>query len=294
MLGIKTAGHSGCKPGQHRGVSLPRLGAPCRIRKASDSESVSPISPDGTPSKGLLSTGCSGRVLLPVLIRSWRAGREDEAGSRFTFSAGGVHGPSEVLAAGHFDWTDSDWRGLPLRDLVFYEIHVGTFTAEGTFDAIIPRLRELTELGITAIELMPVAQFPGQRNWGYDGVFPFSVQNSYGGPLGLRRLVNACHAENLCVALDVVYNHLGPEGNYLADFGPYFTDRYRTPCGPAVNFDGEWSDEVRRYFVENALYWIRDFHIDILRLDAVHAIVDTSAKPFLRELNCAVGPREPS
>jgi maltooligosyltrehalose trehalohydrolase len=133
-----------------------------------------------------------------------------------------------------------------------------------------------------------VAQFPGTRNWGYDGVFPFCVQNSYGGPSGLKRLVDACHKENLCVALDVVYNHLGPEGNYLSDFGPYFTDRYRTPWGQAVNFDGEWSDEVRRFFTENALHWIRDFHIDILRLDAVHAIVDMSAKPFLRELNLAV------
>ena len=200
----------------------------------------------------------------------------------------GVHGPSEVVAADEFGWSDRLWRGMPIRDLVFYEIHVGTFTPEGTFDAIIPRLRELRNLGVTAIELMPVAQFPGERNWGYDGVFPYCVQNSYGGPAGLKRLVNACHAENLCVALDVVYNHLGPEGNYLADFGPYFTDRYRTPWGQAINFDGEYSDEVRRFFIENALYWIRDFHVDALRLDAVHAIVDTSAKPFLGELNRAV------
>jgi maltooligosyltrehalose trehalohydrolase len=204
------------------------------------------------------------------------------------FQPEGVHGPSELRPPDGFKWTDSGWRGLPIRDIVFYELHVGTFTPEGTFDAIIPRLRELKDLGVTAIELMPVAQFPGTRNWGYDGVFPFCVQNSYGGPLGLKRLVDACHKENLCVALDVVYNHLGPEGNYLADFGPYFTDRYRTPWGQAVNFDGEWSDEVRGFFTENALYWTRDFHIDILRLDAVHAIVDTSAKPFLRELNRAV------
>lgn len=200
----------------------------------------------------------------------------------------GVHGPSEVLQEEEFSWDDSGWRGLPLRELVFYEVHVGTFTPEGTFDGIIPRLRYLKELGVTAIELMPIAQFPGNRNWGYDGVFPFCVQNSYGGPSGLRRFVNACHKENLCVALDVVYNHLGPEGNYLADFGPYFTDRYHTPWGQALNFDGEYSDEVRRFFTENALHWIRDFHVDILRLDAVHAIVDTSAKPFLRELNGAL------
>ncbi len=204
------------------------------------------------------------------------------------FQPEGVHGPSALHPQDGFRWTDLGWRGLPIREIVFYEVHVGTFTPEGTFDAIIPRLRELKELGVTALELMPVAQFPGTRNWGYDGVFPFCVQNSYGGPSGLKRLVNACHEENLCVALDVVYNHLGPEGNYLADFGPYFTGRYRTPWGQAVNFDGEWSDEVRRFFTENALHWIRDFHIDILRLDAVHAIVDTSAKPFLRELNLAV------
>jgi len=204
------------------------------------------------------------------------------------FQPDGVHGPSEAPPAVDFDWTDAGWRGLPLPELVFYEIHVGTFTPEGTFDAIIPRLPSLRDLGVSAIELMPLSQFPGQRNWGYDGVFPFSVQNSYGGPLGLKRFVDACHNEDLCVALDVVYNHLGPEGNYLADFGTYFTDRYRTPWGQAVNFDGEWSDEVRRFFIENALYWIRDFHIDILRLDAVQTIVDHSARPFLRELNCAV------
>jgi maltooligosyltrehalose trehalohydrolase len=201
------------------------------------------------------------------------------------FQPQGVHGPSQVPLQDEFKWSDDGWRGLPTRDLVFYEVHVGTFTPEGTFEAIIPRLRNLKDLGITAIELMPVAQFPGERNWGYDGVFPFSVQNSYGGPLGLRKLVDACHKENLCVAMDVVYNHLGPEGNYLSDFGPYFTDRYRTPWGMAVNFDGEWSNEVRRFFAENALYWIRDFHVDILRLDAVHAIIDTSASPFLGELN---------
>ncbi len=204
------------------------------------------------------------------------------------FQPEGVHGPSEAPYGSAFDWTDAGWRGLPLSELVFYEIHVGTFTSEGTFDAIIPRLRRLRELGVSAIELMPLSQFPGERNWGYDGVFPFSVQNSYGGPMGLKRLVDACHNENLAVALDVVYNHLGPEGNYLADFGPYFTDRYHTPWGQAVNFDGERSDEVRRFFIENALHWIRDFHIDVLRLDAVHAIVDASARPFLRELHCAV------
>ena len=206
------------------------------------------------------------------------------------FQPEGVHGPSEVVDS-MFDWQDSAWRGLPLERFIHYEIHVGAFTPEGTLEAIVPRLDELRELGITAIELMPVAQFPGERNWGYDGVCPFAVQNSYGGPLGLKKLVNACHTRGLAVVLDVVYNHLGPEGNYLADFGPYFTDFYHTPWGPAVNYDRAESDEVRRYFIENALYWVTDFHIDALRLDAVHAIVDPSARPFLEELGAAVHKR---
>jgi maltooligosyltrehalose trehalohydrolase len=203
------------------------------------------------------------------------------------FQPEGVHGPSEIVDC-NFDWQDSAWRGLPLEQLIHYEIHVGVFTPEGTLEAVVPRLDELKDLGITAIELMPVGQFPGQRNWGYDGVSPFAVQNSYGGPHALKNLVDACHARGLAVVLDVVYNHLGPEGNYLADFGPYFTDFYHTPWGPAVNYDGAESDEVRRYFVENALYWVTEFHIDALRLDAVHAIVDPSARPFLQELGSAV------
>jgi maltooligosyltrehalose trehalohydrolase len=203
------------------------------------------------------------------------------------FQPMGVHGPSEVTPHA-FEWTDSAWPGLPLENLVLYEIHVGTFTREGTFAAIIPRLRDLKELGITMIEIMPVAQFPGKRNWGYDGVYPYAVQENYGGPQGLKALVNACHAGGLGVALDVVYNHLGPEGNYLRDFGPYFTERYKTPWGEGLNFDGPSSDHVRRFFIENALYWVRDCHIDALRLDAVHAIVDTSAVPFIEELNVRV------
>jgi maltooligosyltrehalose trehalohydrolase len=183
-----------------------------------------------------------------------------------------------------FPWEDQGWPGIPLKEYLLYEIHVGTFTPEGTFEAVIPHLRELQDLGITALELMPVAQFPGNRNWGYDGVHPFAVQNSYGGPEGLKRLVNACHRHGLAVVLDVVYNHLGPEGNYLREFGPYFTDQYRTPWGEAVNLDGPHSDEVRRFFMENALSWITDFHIDGLRLDALHAVFDLSAQPFLREL----------
>jgi maltooligosyltrehalose trehalohydrolase len=203
------------------------------------------------------------------------------------FQPDGVHGPSQVVAS-NLEWKDGSWRGLPLEKCIFYELHVGAFTAEGTFEAIVPRLDALRELGVTAIELMPVAQFPGTHNWGYDGVYPFAVQNSYGGPLGLKKLVDGAHQHGMCVALDVVYNHLGPEGNYLADFGPYFTDRYRTPWGEALNLDGAQSDEVRRFFIENALYWITEFHIDTLRLDAIHAIVDSSARPFLEELGSVV------
>jgi maltooligosyltrehalose trehalohydrolase len=203
------------------------------------------------------------------------------------FQPQGVHKPSEVVDS-QFGWTDGGWAGLPLKDYVTYELHVGTFTREGTFEAIIPYLDELKDLGITAVELMPVAQFPGDRNWGYDGVHPFAVQNSYGGPQGLRRLVDACHQRGLAVVLDVVYNHLGPEGNYLGEFGHYFSDRHRTPWGQAMNVDGPHSDEVREYFIQNALHWISEFHIDALRLDAVHAIFDQSARPFLRQLGEAV------
>jgi maltooligosyltrehalose trehalohydrolase len=202
------------------------------------------------------------------------------------FQPAGIHGPSQVASSNSLRRVD--WRGLPLEEYVTYELHVGTYTPEGTLDAIVPHLRELSELGVTAVELMPVAQFPGNRNWGYDSVYPFAVQNSYGGPDALRRLVDACHGHGFAVILDVVYNHLGPEGNYLGDFGPYFTERYHTPWGPALNFDGPFSDEVRRYFKENALYWVSNFRIDALRLDAVHAIVDVSAQPFLQELAYAV------
>ena len=200
----------------------------------------------------------------------------------------GVHGPSEVVDHAAFRWTDSGWKGLPLPSMIMYELHTGTFTPEGTFEAIIPRLGDLRGLGINTIELMPVSQFPGDRNWGYDGVYPYAVQNSYGGPEGLKRLVNACHQMELAVSLDVVYNHLGPEGNYLWDFGPYFTDRYKTPWGEAINFDGPYSDEVRNYFIANALHWITEYHIDALRIDAIHGIFDFSARHFLQELGEAV------
>jgi maltooligosyltrehalose trehalohydrolase len=201
----------------------------------------------------------------------------------------GVHGPSEVVDPAAFPWTDAGWRGVPLRDLVFYQLHVGTFTAAGTFEAVIPHLAELAGLGITALQLMPVAEFPGARNWGYDGVHLFAPQSTYGGPLGLRRLVDAAHRHGLAVFLDVVYNHLGPEGNYLGDYGPYFSPRHRTPWGEAPNYDGAEAAGVRRHVIANACSWVREYHADGLRLDAVHAVVDTSPTYLLAELAEAVG-----
>ncbi|MBW8888799.1 MAG: malto-oligosyltrehalose trehalohydrolase [Fibrobacteres bacterium] len=196
----------------------------------------------------------------------------------------GVHGPSQVWDHGTFAWKDSAWTGIALEEAILYEIHVGAFTPEGTLDAIIPKLEHLAHLGVNAIEIMPVNQFPGERNWGYDGAYLYAVQNSYGGPEALKRLVDAAHARGIAVVLDVVYNHLGPEGNYLAEFGPYFTDHYKTPWGKAVNLDGKRSDQVRDFFIENALYWLREFHIDGLRLDAIHQMYDMSATHFLAEL----------
>ena len=192
----------------------------------------------------------------------------------------GVHSASQVtLARGPSHFAGPSWR-----DYIFYELHVGTFCSEGSFDAVARGLERLQRLGISALELMPVAQFPGTRNWGYDGAYPFAAQNSYGGPDRLHALVEALHARGMAAVLDVVYNHLGPEGNYLAEFGPYFTDRYSTPWGKALNFDGADSGPVRRYFLENALYWLDEMGFDALRLDAIHGIVDTSACPFLAEL----------
>jgi len=202
----------------------------------------------------------------------------------------GVHGPSQVVDK-HFGWTDSTWKGLPLEKYVLYELHVGTFSTKGTFDAILPRLPALRDLGITALELMPLGQFPGNRNWGYDGVFPYAVQASYGGPAAVKNLINECHRHRMAVVLDVVYNHLGPEGNYLADFGPYFTNLYKTPWGEAINYDQAESDHVRRYFIDNALEWVTDYHFDALRLDAVHAIQDSSARTFLEQLSRAMHDR---
>jgi maltooligosyltrehalose trehalohydrolase len=196
----------------------------------------------------------------------------------------GVHGPSVVVDPRAFAWTDDGFRGHALGDLVFYEAHVGTFTTQGTFEAMTRHLAALVDLGVTALELMPVGEFPGSRNWGYDGAHLYAPQSTYGGPPGLRRLVDAAHRAGLSVFLDVVYNHLGPEGNYVAEFGPYFTDRYKTPWGTAVNFDGPDAAGVRRHFVENAAYWAREFHVDGLRLDAIHAIYDASPVHILTEV----------
>lgn len=198
----------------------------------------------------------------------------------------GVHGASEVVDPRAFPWTDVGWAGRPLEEMVIYELHVGTFTPQGTFDAAISRLDALVELGVTAIEPLPVASFPGDRNWGYDGVSLYAPDASYGGPEGLRRLVDAAHARGLAVVLDAVYNHLGPEGNYLHAFtgGQYFTSRHQTPWGDAVNFDGPGSAAVREFVIRNALHWACEHHVDGLRLDATHAIVDDSPEHVLAEL----------
>jgi len=200
------------------------------------------------------------------------------------FQPHGVHDASRIVDPDSFVWTDRDWKGLRLEDLITYELHTGTFTLEGTFAGVIDRLPYLRELGITALELMPVAAFPGSRNWGYDGVCLYAPHVAYGGPTGLKQLVDACHRAGVAVVLDVVYNHLGPEGNYLGEYAPFFTDRYRSPWGEAINFDGPNSDGVRRFFIDNALYWLSEYHIDGLRLDAIHGIFDFSARHILREL----------
>lgn len=197
----------------------------------------------------------------------------------------GVHGPSMIVDPGAFAWSDHHWHGLAIEDLIIYELHVGAATPAGTFEALIEQLDHLVELGVTAIELMPVAEFPGERNWGYDGVNLFAPTHSYGGAQGLYRLVDAAHARGLAVLLDVVYNHLGPDGNYLREFSPYyFTDQHTTPWGDAIDVDGLHARPVRDFFIANALYWAHEYHIDGLRLDAVHAIIDTSPTHLIAEL----------
>lgn len=247
--------------------------------------------------------------LLPM---TWRSGgwfelnsQEAAVGSRYRYAIDGgqrvpdpasrfqpedVHGPSEVIEPVAFDWGDEDWRGRPWEEAVIYELHVGSFSPEGTFAGVIGKLDHLVEVGVTAIELMPVADFPGRCNWGYDGVLPFAPDASYGRPEDLKTLVAAAHGRGLMVFLDVVYNHFGPDGNYLHAYAPdFFTDAHHTPWGAAINFDQPGSAEVRRFFIDNALYWIEEFHFDGLRLDAVHAIRDDSAWHVLDELARDVG-----
>jgi maltooligosyltrehalose trehalohydrolase len=243
----------------------------------------------------------SRRVPMERQGGGWWTSRVDEAGPgadyafildggpprpdpRSAYQPQGTCGPSRVVDHAAFAWSDTAWRGLPLAGSVLYELHVGTFSAEGTFDGAIGHLGHVADLGADAIELMPVAEFSGDRGWGYDVVDLFAPHHAYGGPDGLKRLVDAAHGHGLGVVLDVVYNHLGPAGNYLPEFGPYFSSRHQTNWGPAVNFDGPDSDEVRRFVIDNALTWLRDYHCDGLRLDAVHAIADDSATHILEEL----------
>jgi maltooligosyltrehalose trehalohydrolase len=239
------------------------------------------------------------RPMRPDERGRWEASADAGPGSRYGFcldggdarpdprsasQPDGVDDLSELVDHDAFAWTDHDWRGVSLPGALLYELHVGTFTDAGTFDAIVGRLDHLVELGVDAVELMPVVEFSGDRGWGYDGVDLFAPHHDYGGPDGLKRLVDACHGRGIGVVIDVVYNHLGPAGNYLAEFGPYFSQRHQTFWGAAVNFDGPGSDEVRRFVVDNALMWLRDYHADGLRLDAVHAIIDESARHILEEL----------
>ncbi|MDQ3809585.1 MAG: alpha-amylase family glycosyl hydrolase, partial [Chloroflexota bacterium] len=198
----------------------------------------------------------------------------------------GPHGPSEVVDPSNFDWRDQAWPGISIRGQAIYQLHIGAFTSAGTFDAVIPQLPRLKRLGVTAIEPLPVAEFPGRRNWGYDGVDLFAPSHIYGGPTGLKRLVDAAHLHGLGVILDVVYNHLGPDGNYLRVYSPdYFTSRYETPWGEAINYDGPHSHWVRKFVLDNARYWLAEYHVDGLRLDATHAIHDSSERHILAELS---------
>ncbi|MEP6752999.1 MAG: malto-oligosyltrehalose trehalohydrolase [Candidatus Dormiibacterota bacterium] len=254
------------------------------------------------PGRRSVDVVAEGRLLpMKECERGWWAVSDApaQAGTRYGFSLDGadvrpdprspaqpdgVLDLSEVIDHGAHEWSDDGWRGLPLAGSVLYELHVGTFSPEGTFAGVIERLPHLVELGVDAIELMPVAEFSGNRGWGYDGADLFAPHHAYGGPAGLKRLVDACHAAGLAVVLDVVYNHLGPVGNFLSEFGPYFSERHHTAWGAAFNFDGPGSDEVRRFVIDNALMWIRDYHFDGLRLDAVHAIVDQSPVNILEQL----------
>jgi maltooligosyltrehalose trehalohydrolase len=204
------------------------------------------------------------------------------------FQPKGVHEASQVVDHNAFVWEDGEWQNIPLEDYIVYELHIGTFTPKGTFEAIIDYLPYLKELGVSAIEIMPVAQFPGDRNWGYDGVYPFAVQHSYGGVNGLKQLVNACHKAGIAVILDVIYNHFGPEGNYTADFAPYFTSKHKSPWGNGINYDDAYCYGVRHFVIENVLYWLREYHFDALRLDAADNIFDLGANHVLAEISTNV------
>lgn len=242
---------------------------------------MTPGSPDGWWEAGIPAAGGDGdygfRLDGGDLLPDPRSPRQPS----------GPQGPSRGYDQAAFRWTDHGWRGVPLPGAVLYELHTGTFTREGTFDAAIGRLDHLTSLGVDLVEVMPVASFPGRHGWGYDGISLWAVHEPYGGPDGLKRFVDACHARGLGVLLDVVYNHVGI-GNRLADFGPYFTEAHTTPWGPAVNLDQPGSDEVRAFLIGNALMWLRDYHLDGLRLDAVHALADHRALHFLEELAAEV------
>ena len=241
------------------------------MKQSSDSEFVATVSQVGEGADYFTCSMASANVL--TLFR---------AGSR---AACTVLPASSIPR--RFRWSDQGWSGIPLKNFIIYELHTGTFTREGTFESVIPRLPYLRDLGITAIEIMPVAEVPGNRNWGYDGASLYAPQSSYGGPTGLKKLVDACHQHGLAVVLDVVYNHLGPEGNYLPEFAPCFTDTHHTPWGKAINFDGPESDGVRRFIIDNALYWLTEYHVDALRLDAIHGIYDFGARHILDELSQA-------
>jgi maltooligosyltrehalose trehalohydrolase len=244
--------------------------------------------------------GGGGQRLTPT-GRGWHEGADPRVGpgADYAFSldggpalpdprsprqARGVHGPSQLVDHAAFAWRDDGWRGRHLRDCVVYEMHCGTFSEAGTFDGAIEHIPDLVDLGVGAVEVMPVTTFPGSRGWGYDGVDLFAVHEALGGPDALKRFVDACHAAGIAVVIDVVYNHLGPDGNVLGSYGPYFTATHRTPWGDAVNYDAAGSDEVRRFVVDNALMWVQDYHCDGLRLDAIHAIVDTSAVHIVEEI----------
>lgn len=269
--------------------------------------------PDGTTRFGLWAPGCASIAVaidgapaplqMQPLDGGWHELRTCSAGAhsryRFVlpdgmqvpdpasrFQPDDVHGPSEVIDAHAYEWLDIDWTGRPWSEAVIYELHIGTFTPEGTFHAAISRLEHLAALGITAIEIMPVADFAGSRNWGYDGVLLYAPDSAYGRPEDLKALIDTAHAHGIMVLLDVVYNHFGPDGNYLSLYAPdFFTDRHHTPWGAAINYDGATSAPVRDFVIDNALYWVNEFHADGLRLDAVHAIIDESPRHLLEELS---------